>query len=158
MQERSCRSLKSLLTFPTRPYLLCINGPSFVPQHMKRCPTPRGGRSTIRRGAVLSPERADEDPGVASSINHSASISRTCSKTLIFLGSRHTPTIKGILRATFKPTKRRTGAAFRILSAETCSICFQTFSHLTDTRTTASFTAQPASSAAARSLSAEETW
>lgn len=141
----------------TRPFLLCINGPSFIPQHTKHCPTLRGGRHMIRWGATLSPERAHKEPGVVSSINRSALILRTCSETLIFSGSRHTPSIKGILRATFKQKKRSTGAASRILSAVTLSICFQTFSHLMDTQMVAGFMAQPASSAATQSLSAEET-
>lgn len=131
---------------------------SFVPQHTKRCLTPRGGRSTIRWGATLSPGRAHKEPGAVSSSNRSALILRTCSVTLIFLASRHAPSVKGILRATFKATKRRTEAASRILSEATCSICFQTFSRSTDAQTAAGFTARTASSAATQSLSAEETW
>lgn len=128
---------------------------SFVLQHMKHCLTVRGGRSMIRRGVTLSPERAHKEAEVLGSISHSASILRTCSETLIFSGSRHTPgMIKDILRATFKLTKRRTEAALRILSAATHSICFQTFSHSTATR---SFTVPPTISAATQSLSAEET-
>lgn len=130
----------------------------FVPQHMKHCLTVRGGRSMIRWVAVLSLEMAHGAPAVVSFISRSASISRTCSETM-FSGSRHTPSIiKGILRGTFAATKRRTKDALRTLLEVTCSICFLTFSHLTGTRTVASFTARPASSAATQSLSAGETW
>lgn len=125
---------------------------------MKRCPTPRGGRSMIRSEAALFPVRAPEEPGMVSSISRLALILRTCSETLIFSGSRHTPSTKGILRATFNPAKRHREATSRILSTVTCSICFLTSSHLTNIQMAVSFTVHPTSSAATPSPSAQETW
>lgn len=154
--SHSC--IKILIFLSKQIFLLCINGPSSVPQRMKPCPTLTGGRSMIRHEATLSPERAHEEPAVVISTNRSALTLRTCSVTLTVLVSRRTLGINGIFGATFKPTRRRTEAAFRTPSAATCSTCFQTSSHSTDARAAASSTAHPASSAATRSLSAMETW